>query len=1608
MSKRQLTFFAAFVIFLVGICLVVGQIANAKERNRDRSPNVGAGGALVSGTVLDDSGHGYPLYARIDISGFPGSPVYTDPVTGAYQADLDPGVTYTFDVTAVSGGYDVASREVTPPGGNSTENFDLVVSASCTAPGYAPGVGTGVFEEFESGDVPLGWTVVDNLGNGQVWEFVDTCFIGNNTGGSGGFAMINSDCYGSSGSQDTELRSPVMDLTGQANVAIDFDMEFNWYDFGLDEKCDVDVSTDGGGTWQNVLRLEDGDVLGPHHETLDISGIAGNQPNVMVRFHFYEAAFEFWWEVDNVDIGTGTVVPCEPVTGGLVVGNVLDLNDGAGINGATVSSVSAPSESTTTFATPDDANNEDGAYILFSSITGSTDFTATANNYGSDTHTVNVAEDAATGQDFNLPSGNIETDPDSLEATVDLGNSTTLQLTLNNTGTADAEFKLTEANGPVAPIAHPVLPRAKYKAPLDRAPGPFSTRHSDFDKLRKQFAAAAEKDKEQRRLAAQKAGASPEAWIPAAEYPGGIVRGAQIQCDDQVDSIYIVSGVDSGGNIIDQVARYDVSTDTWTELAPIPIPNEGMRGACADGKLYVLGGDFSTSFAVYDIATDTWSSAADTPRPVWGAALGIFEGNLYMAGGDEDFFFGGVSDEVNIYNIASDTWTGNGSPMPEGVVTAGFAQLGNFLYVVGGWNNSSPGANSHFTQRYDMSSDTWETGPEFTSGRADFALGRTTVALYAIGGDADGGGPFDATDLVERLDTTAWPGGAWADLGDPIPAPLTANTHGSCTEGLTGGEVWSTGGAFPIGGTHQYRTTGESCTSSDVPWLFENPEEGIITAGNSVVVDVTLDASVPEINQPGTYIAQIRVGEDTPGTVPPVQVTMNVPLPAGWGYLQGTVNALGRCDVPAGGLEGATVFVDTAGVDWTLETDENGFYKVAFPAADSPVTVTVSANGFVGQSVSGVVVTDQGTTDQNFDLRLDAPCGSKSPDSFDVTLGEGGSTTETLTLTNDGAGTFDFNIFESVFPLPQQIRRPTGDIRKGAAQAAPSGPSSVRSRQTVANLQTPAATASWFFGAPIPGGLVRYAHAQCDTQPGSFYVISGVDGNFEISDKTWRYDAETNTWTELAPIPEGQEGPAGACYQGQIYVTGGGGTDQFYIYDIASDRWSSGATLPRLVWGPAVAAWDGKVYMIGGDDDFFFGGTSNQVDIYDIATNTWTGTGTAMPSASVAAGYVQQANYIYVVGGWNDDSPGANNPVSQRYDTSTDIWTTGPNLNEARADLGVAGTENAIYALAGDDDGGGPFDSSSAAERLDLAGWPGGAWEDLGDPIPDPVSSNNGGFCTEELHVFGTLAEIWTPGGGNANGAIVGNNAFRPTNEHCFSIFSDVPWLEVTLPAGVDPVTGSVPPDSSLALNVHITTAGLAPGDYTASIVITTNDPGAPQFVIPVTLHVGAALFNDQFNDGVLDPNWKYKKNWSEGNGVVTVTSNNDPATAIATPVFGGCLNCTISTSASTSGGNNGKLSFYGWWVSNKTNIELQVKENVDKVTIRQKVNGKIKKKQSAPITIDPNTFYTITMTYNGTDIVVNIDGTDVLTFTPQGAVQMGTVGFLVKGTGAFDYVVAN
>ncbi|MFJ4930015.1 carboxypeptidase regulatory-like domain-containing protein [Streptomyces sp. NPDC088736] len=315
----------------------------------------------VRGTVKDGSGHGWPLYAKVTVAGSPEAPVWTDPATGAYEFSLPKGADYGLDVTAALPGYEPAERTVTVGRRPVAENFTLGADPdSATAVGYTL-EREGTTETFDSTtSAPPGWTVTNAAGTDNGWEFDDPIQRGNATGGSGSFAVVESDNWPIGPHQDSRLISPVYDFSGSQSAELEFKTAYLYNP--NNQRMSVDVTTDGGATWQSAWATSTTSGDGRDHRTVQVPlrAYAGEKA-VQLRFHFV-ADWGYYWSVDDVYVGTRDLVP---VSGGLAVGTVRDSRGGTGLVGATVADVRHPDATTVTVATPDDAAVGDGFYTLF-------------------------------------------------------------------------------------------------------------------------------------------------------------------------------------------------------------------------------------------------------------------------------------------------------------------------------------------------------------------------------------------------------------------------------------------------------------------------------------------------------------------------------------------------------------------------------------------------------------------------------------------------------------------------------------------------------------------------------------------------------------------------------------------------------------------------------------------------------------------------------------------------------------------------------------------------------------------------------------------------------------------------------------------------------------------------------------------------------------------------------------------------------------------------------------------------------------------------------------------------------------------------------------------
>jgi hypothetical protein len=156
--------------------------------------------------------------------------------------------------------------------------------------------------------------------------------------------------------------------------------------------------------------------------------------------------------------------------------------------------------------------------------------------------------------------------------------------------------------------------------------------------------------------------------------------------------LYVVGGQLGDGSSSDVVEAYDIATDTWTTVAPLPEARAGAAAAVVDGTLYVVGGTDAAgavqpTFFAYDPGGNAWTMLPALPvARMLLAAVGV-NGTLVVVGGSTSTTANG-SARVDMYDPAANAWR-PAAPLPTGRSAAAVVALHDRLYVLGG---ALPGA----------------------------------------------------------------------------------------------------------------------------------------------------------------------------------------------------------------------------------------------------------------------------------------------------------------------------------------------------------------------------------------------------------------------------------------------------------------------------------------------------------------------------------------------------------------------------------------------------------------------------------------------------------------------------------------------------------------------------------------------------------------------------------------------------------------------------------------------------------------------------------------------------------------------------------------------------
>jgi N-acetylneuraminic acid mutarotase len=195
----------------------------------------------------------------------------------------------------------------------------------------------------------------------------------------------------------------------------------------------------------------------------------------------------------------------------------------------------------------------------------------------------------------------------------------------------------------------------------------------------------------------------PEArFFPAVAYYG--VNG----------KIYVIGGLDNSFLEASQTWEYDPVADTWdTSRASIPVAMGGSATSIVDQNIYLAGSFGATGGTTlhyrYDISANSWTQIADVPAPVYEAAGAAVGSQTYVVGGGNPAVGAWATRQARvaavvkppavsynttyIYDIPSDTWTSGPNTNVAHSFTGGTA-IGNLLIVVAGFDGVTGNTNT--------------------------------------------------------------------------------------------------------------------------------------------------------------------------------------------------------------------------------------------------------------------------------------------------------------------------------------------------------------------------------------------------------------------------------------------------------------------------------------------------------------------------------------------------------------------------------------------------------------------------------------------------------------------------------------------------------------------------------------------------------------------------------------------------------------------------------------------------------------------------------------------------------------------------------------------------
>jgi N-acetylneuraminic acid mutarotase len=241
---------------------------------------------------------------------------------------------------------------------------------------------------------------------------------------------------------------------------------------------------------------------------------------------------------------------------------------------------------------------------------------------------------------------------------------------------------------------------------------------------------------------------STDAWATRAQMPAPARYdyGGCSAIRAGIRRIYVMGGYQSVYVYLADVDEYTPSANTWTSVADMPTPREGVRIACVGNMIYAIGGDYFDGYDVfvydiverYDPETNTWTTgyaAMPTARTDACCAVAVNENSaacIYVFGGSEDIVSPWPTNAIEEYNPATNTWRARNSSGSTARWGATAITAANKIYFIGGTSDGSSSLN--LVEVYDPVANAWSTETPIQQTRDGMTGGTVGGRIYAVVG----------------------------------------------------------------------------------------------------------------------------------------------------------------------------------------------------------------------------------------------------------------------------------------------------------------------------------------------------------------------------------------------------------------------------------------------------------------------------------------------------------------------------------------------------------------------------------------------------------------------------------------------------------------------------------------------------------------------------------------------------------------------------------------------------------------------------------------------------------------------------------------------------------